>query len=720
MKQSKSTAAAFDLDDLERELMQAASPRKPASADDPLAELARIVGQEGGPVRPVAGDGRGSFDDFLSASPQPASGSMPTSAPLFPEPLNVEPAIEQAPRPVAAKPFDPLEALLAQDLGLRSGLDEMPEPAAQPVLKVPQALPSLDDLLAQEARAVASVAPIPAVEAAPAVTDHGSPAEQDSADVAADSVVHAPETVSPEIGHWQDVGAGGSSGTDDIHLEPLGMQTAGPSADAASDGKFDDMLAEFESAMREMAGGAVAPAAAPALAQSVAAPPPGAIVLPQLELPPLADSRPTVVGEAAVAGAAAAGIAAAGYAASSASIAPPAPFAPQPRQRRGLMLAGGAIAIAVVGLGALAMIGGGSSSRSNGSGPVPTIAAKPGVTKERPTNPGGVEVPNQDKEILQTRAATTQQAERVAPREEQPVDLNQARRQASEPQSPAAIRSIPGVAIVAPVTTTPPSGVAGPAPEPQPRPVASVPITIAGPGGATTPIAPPVSPVSPSSQFQTSLLPSSSAPAPAPPPSPVAAQPAPATVQPPSRSGAQQPAQPGAEPRRVRSVAIRPEAGEAAPSRAQPQPRVVPPAAAPAQEADAGVGPLRLTPQAARAAPAPARQAAVPPGTVPSSVPSLEEPAATPSSPAQTASTGSGFAVQLAAEGSAEAAQAKFNRMRGQYGAVLGGASPSIRSAEVNGRSVYRVRVGNMSREEASAMCERLKAGGGSCFVARN
>jgi cell division septation protein DedD len=103
---------------------------------------------------------------------------------------------------------------------------------------------------------------------------------------------------------------------------------------------------------------------------------------------------------------------------------------------------------------------------------------------------------------------------------------------------------------------------------------------------------------------------------------------------------------------------------------------------------------------------------------VPSSQPTLETEAA--ASPLRTASTGSGFAVQIAAEGSEDAARAKFNRMRGQYGGVLADASPNIRSAEVNGRSVYRVRVGNMSRDEAVSMCERLKASGGSCFVARN
>jgi hypothetical protein len=130
---------------------------------------------------------------------------------------------------------------------------------------------------------------------------------------------------------------------------------------------------------------------------------------------------------------------------------------------------------------------------------------------------------------------------------------------------------------------------------------------------------------------------------------------------------------------------------------------------------------LRLSPQAAAPPAAAPRQAVVPQGTVPSSVPSLDdETPAAPAAPTRTASVGAGFAVQVAAEGSEEAARTKFARMRGQHGAVLGAASPTIRSAEVNGRSVYRVRVGNMSREEAVSMCERLKASGGSCFVARN
>ncbi|MBL0951953.1 MAG: SPOR domain-containing protein [Pseudomonas sp.] len=52
--------------------------------------------------------------------------------------------------------------------------------------------------------------------------------------------------------------------------------------------------------------------------------------------------------------------------------------------------------------------------------------------------------------------------------------------------------------------------------------------------------------------------------------------------------------------------------------------------------------------------------------------------------------------------------------------AEIGGMQPIIRRAEVNGAVVYRVRVGPMGRDDAVSLCERLKASGGQCFVARN
>jgi hypothetical protein len=38
----------------------------------------------------------------------------------------------------------------------------------------------------------------------------------------------------------------------------------------------------------------------------------------------------------------------------------------------------------------------------------------------------------------------------------------------------------------------------------------------------------------------------------------------------------------------------------------------------------------------------------------------------------------------------------------------------------VNDKTVYRVRVGAVSKESANAICSKVKATGGSCFVAGN
>ncbi len=684
MKQNKNTAAAFDLDDLERELREAAAPKRTIAVDDPLAELARIVGQDG-VVHPAADqDGFGSFEDFLAGAAQAKA-----DAPLTAGPTAIAVAVDAAaaepvlPAPPAPLPFDPLEALLVQDLGLRSGLDDMPDvPSA-----TADSQPTLDELLERELdgahRETAQI---------------GLPENLSAPQVIADDADHdlAPELVSAAI---DGVDAVAEPEPVQAFADASGLDVS-VSSGAAPAAKFDDMMAEFETAMREAAGSAIQaqPPQVAAMPAELPEPPPVAVQPEPFQIP----------AAAAVAG----GIAAAGAAVIGRSTERP--------PRRGLMLAAGVIGVAMLGLGGLTVFGGSKSVRTADSGAVPTIAAKPGVTKERPANPGGVEVPNQDKEIPQPRASQTQQAERVAPREEQPVDLTQAQRQAAQQmasQSAPGVRQIPGVAIVAPVTTTPPSGAAAAPAEPQPRPVASVPITITGPSPvAPAPLTAPAAPSLPlSAPFQTSSAPPAAA-QPASPPALRGTQPQsaqPSAAQPPA-------AQPGAEPRRVRSVPIRPESGEAAPSRAQPQPRVVPPAVVAAETPNAGAGPLRITPASNRgsASAAAPRQAPVQTGTVPSSVSSLEEPA---SAPAQQASaSGSGFSVQIAAEGSEDAARAKFNRMRSQHGGVLGGAAPTIRNAEVNGRSVYRVRVGNMSRDEAASMCERLKASGGSCFVARN
>ena len=85
---------------------------------------------------------------------------------------------------------------------------------------------------------------------------------------------------------------------------------------------------------------------------------------------------------------------------------------------------------------------------------------------------------------------------------------------------------------------------------------------------------------------------------------------------------------------------------------------------------------------------------------------------------AETTPTG-GFAVQLGTAGSETAAQSVFASFQRKY-SDLEGMPSMIRKAEVNGNTVYRVRVGPMAKEEASALCSKLQGQGGQCFVAKN
>jgi hypothetical protein len=89
--------------------------------------------------------------------------------------------------------------------------------------------------------------------------------------------------------------------------------------------------------------------------------------------------------------------------------------------------------------------------------------------------------------------------------------------------------------------------------------------------------------------------------------------------------------------------------------------------------------------------------------------------------PVATATTSSGaYAVQLAAPATDREAQSASSRLQAKYSSELGGMQPTIHQAEVNGRSIYRVRVGGMAKADAVALCQKLKASGGACFVARD
>jgi cell division protein FtsN len=142
----------------------------------------------------------------------------------------------------------------------------------------------------------------------------------------------------------------------------------------------------------------------------------------------------------------------------------------------------------------------------------------------------------------------------------------------------------------------------------------------------------------------------------------------------------------------------------------QPKPAAATPAAAPATPAPKPA-PAAATPAAATpaAAPAPQKVASAQPVPV-----AAQAPATTSDT-----TTSGGYAVQLGLANSEDSATSAFASYQRKY-PDLAGMPSLIRKAEVNGNTIYRVRVGPMSRDEASSLCSKLQGQGGQCFVAKN
>jgi SPOR domain len=309
----------------------------------------------------------------------------------------------------------------------------------------------------------------------------------------------------------------------------------------------------------------------------------------------------------------------------------------KPRSRKGILAIGAVAGAIVLGAGGAFLLGGNTTALTGGEPPLIKASADP--VKVQPQNPGGVEIPNQNKQIYER--ADQSGDTKVVNREEQPVDVKQA------------VRINGG--------------------------------NSAESTGATAPHA------APHAQQQAGGL----------------------------NLG---------EPRKVRTVAIRPDGTTARPEGQQPpRPSPVPtmalpaaaqatPAANVAQAAPAQPRPAATTP-AATPAPKPVAAAATPASDAsPQRVASVQ-PVAPAAAPEVTA-TG-GFAVQLGVSGSESQAQSALEQYQRKY-SDLEGLPPLIRKAEVNGNTVYRVRVGPMSRDEASSLCSKLQGQGGQCFVAKN
>ena len=200
-----------------------------------------------------------------------------------------------------------------------------------------------------------------------------------------------------------------------------------------------------------------------------------------------------------------------------------------------------------------------------------------------------------------------------------------------------------------------------------------------------------------------------SVPVPPPPPAPVQAQ----TQIQPQPQPAPEPTIAGLiEPKKVKTVSVRPD-GTLLANSAPPQ------AAAPVRPA----GPAVASPAKAAPPKSASRVASTDPAAAkPKRVQVADAQAQAPVAEAATRAAAAGsFAVQLAAPGSEQEAREVQVRLMKKFSGELAGFHPSIHKAEVGGKPVYRVRVSGLAtRDEATALCQKIQGGGGNCFVAKN
>lgn len=346
------------------------------------------------------------------------------------------------------------------------------------------------------------------------------------------------------------------------------------------------------------------------------------------------------------------------------------------RSRKGLYTAAALIVVGVVGVGA-AMSLRGTTTRPDGQ--PPTISAANGPTKVEPANPGGADIPNQNKQIYERPSDTPVGKTKVVSGEEQPVDVQQA------------ARSLPARVVMpgpgSGVATTPAANALSQAP-------ASIPRDVVPSEPALTPV-PPVPGLGEPRRVRTvSIRPDGT--------------PAPAATSTASYTNGAAPLATGSAPA-ARPSAIVPAdptttTATTTTSTTQPRPR---PSNVQVQE-PAKVQDRAATPAAATTPSAPLRIANAAPA------------AAAPATAAIRSGTGD-FVVQLGAPGSESEARATFAALQRKYPDQLGGQPPIVRKTELaGGKTVFRLRVGPYSRDDATTMCAALQSAGGQCFIAKN
>jgi len=355
----------------------------------------------------------------------------------------------------------------------------------------------------------------------------------------------------------------------------------------------------------------------------------------------------------------------------------------RPRSGRGMMIAAVVGGVAILGaIGAFALMG---SDVGDDGGPV-LVKADPDPVKIVPEDPGGKEVPNQDRAVygeVDGNGETAPTQDTLVSTSEEPIDLN-----GDSTLLPSGITETAKVEDRLMPEAASSDGMSAAADDGQallpPRRVRTV---IVKPDGSFVPT-------------------------PAP-------QPA-ATAE----------AQPEPAPQTAEAAVTQPEATQPAATETQAaaaaEPQDVTPDETEALQQMASASEAETT-----AAPEPQQTASrnIPTPTViperpvdqPVQVASQPAPAPAPAPAVQTqAAVPGGYMVQISSQPSAALAQQSATDLSRRFSNILGGRAISIQQAEIEGRGTFhRVRVAASGRDDAVALCESLKRAGGSCFVTR-
>jgi hypothetical protein len=76
--------------------------------------------------------------------------------------------------------------------------------------------------------------------------------------------------------------------------------------------------------------------------------------------------------------------------------------------------------------------------------------------------------------------------------------------------------------------------------------------------------------------------------------------------------------------------------------------------------------------------------------------------------------------LQIGAYKSEAEANAAWVAFKARHAALLSGAAPDVKQVDLGPKGVwYRLRIAARDKNEAAALCEKLKAEGGACFPAK-